>query len=150
MEPLTTSCRQQIQELYAEVDREIDPHQHLCKMRGICCDFPKAPHTLFASELEVRFALELAPPDWQPQGELCPFWREGLCTAREFRPLGCRTYFCDPSWAEQGDEVYERFHRRLQTLAAAVGVPYRYEPWVSRLQREGTRPNRLDPPRQPT
>jgi hypothetical protein len=62
-----------------------------------------------------------------PQG--CPYQVEGLCTAREARPLGCRIYFCDETAQAWQEEVYERYHAQLKEVHARFGVPYRYVEW---------------------
>ncbi len=126
-------------DLYRRVDAEIDPHQSLCVLRGHCCDFRTHDHVLYASAIEVRYALDALQKSGEqiPQPEdtdLCPFWHEGICHARDIRPLGCRTYFCDPSWQERGHELHERFHRELQQIHIELGLEYRYEPWVDALK----------------
>lgn len=123
-----------VAELYRDLEVELQPHEHLCKLSGVCCDFRVAKHTLFATELEVQYMLTHRSVDWEPEGELCPFWHDGLCHARRERPLGCRTYFCDPSWRDQGEALHERYHRALVRLAEEAGVRYRYSPWVARLR----------------
>ena len=128
------------------LDEELAPHVHLCEVRGVCCDFRSADHRLYASELEVRYALRLREARGEPVPRtddplLCPFWRGGLCTARDERPLGCRTYFCAPSWRERGEALHEHYHRKLQGITEDEGIPYRYGPWVEglaeRLHRHG-------------
>ncbi|MEM7166047.1 MAG: hypothetical protein AAF581_11305 [Planctomycetota bacterium] len=132
-----------VTDLYARVDAEIAPHEGLCRLRGICCDFDRAEHVLFSSSTEAAYLLaHRSLANWDGEGQLCPFWQDGLCTAREHRPLGCRTYFCDPSW--DGSEIYERYHRELEEVGARQGIEYRYAPWVE-LLREARRMD-LDPP----
>ena len=58
----------------------------------------------------------------------CPFQINGLCTARERRPLGCRVYYCDPSYQETGNRITEKYLERLKDLAQATGVPWLYAP----------------------
>jgi len=75
--------------------------------------------------------------------ELCPFWTDGLCAAREERPIGCRTYFCDPEWQEVGARIHEDYHRRAQRMSEAAGFPYQYGPYVSLLrERASPEPDR--------
>lgn len=125
-----------VRQVYQELDHELAPHQHLCLRRAVCCDFPRSDHVLFATDVEVHYLLDRHGPRPLPETDarLCPFWQDGLCTARETRPLGCRTYFCDPSWRDRGPELHERYHRRLVRLGEQFGVPYRYAPWVERLR----------------
>ncbi|MCI0651996.1 MAG: hypothetical protein L0Z55_08935 [Planctomycetes bacterium] len=123
-----------VRDLYLRVDAEVAPHQHLCELRGTCCDFRRSPHRLYATELEARYLLaERSPPAPEAEG-LCPFWRKGLCEARAERPLGCRVYFCAPQWKERGEEIYERYHAELSRIALEEGVPYLYGEWVERLR----------------
>ncbi|MFN0060587.1 MAG: hypothetical protein ACKVX7_19190 [Planctomycetota bacterium] len=123
----------EVAELYRAVDREIDPHQHLCKLSGVCCDFRKSDHVLYTTSVEVGYALATRTAPWTTQDDLCPFWRGGLCTARAERPLGCRTYFCDPTWRERGEEIHERFHAQLIAIGERHGVRYSYSPWVASM-----------------
>lgn len=127
-----------VRRLYDEVEEEIRPHQSLCILRGKCCDFRRCDHRLYASTIEVAFAAESlrrrgeALPEADP--DLCPFWRSGRCEARDERPLGCRTYFCDPSWVGRGEEIYERFFRRLRQLERDAGFEPRYSLWVEAIR----------------
>src|SRR5262249_59389769 len=60
--------------------------------------------------------------------DFCPFQKDNLCTAREPRPLGCRIYFCDPSYQETGNHITEAALHRLKALAREHGVDWRYAP----------------------
>jgi hypothetical protein len=104
-------------------------------MSGRCCDFESNDHQLWASELEVEFARSSAGGEVPsaPHGS-CPWWRKGLCTLREGRPLGCRLYFCDPTWADEMEGVYERFHAELRAVHEDAGVPYSYRKFVDAVR----------------
>jgi Fe-S-cluster containining protein len=67
-----------------------------------------------------------------PRG--CPFQVEGLCTAREARPLGCRLYFCDENAQSWQSEVYEKYHAKLRAVHERFGLPYRYLEWRAALR----------------
>lgn len=67
-----------------------------------------------------------------PRG--CPFQVEGLCTAREARPLGCRLYFCDENAQSWQNEVYEKYHAKLRAVHERFGLPYRYLEWRAALR----------------
>ena len=51
-----------------------------------------------------------------PAPGMCPAWKNRRCTAREHRPLACRTYFCDPKFTERVHELTERYITRLKWL----------------------------------
>ena len=70
-------------------------------------------------DMEVRFDLGMAQR---------PFQKENVCTAREPRPLGCRVYFCDPAYQETGNEITEKYLRRLKDLADELSLGWRYGP----------------------
>jgi len=136
--------------LYADLDAELAALAPRCELSGRCCDFERSGLTLFATDLELSHLLRAAPPPPGPavaaaadaagggEPRLCPWWRGGLCHAREGRPLGCRVYFCDPSRAAALEEISMRYHARLKRLHDGTGgggaVPYRYAPFVARVR----------------
>ncbi len=99
----------------------------VCELSGRCCRFAEYGHDLFLSQLEARYLLQAGRPDpatLSPAG--CPYQVGKLCTAREFRPLGCRTYFCDPSYAERMPEITEVSIRALKQMHDRLEIPWRY------------------------
>ena len=135
--PLSDDARRELEELYREVDRRIASTGVECWVRGVCCDFDRTDHRLYASSIEVAYVREKHWQEWPSDSRLCPFWVEGRCTERERRPLGCRTYFCDASFRDETHSIYEVAHRAIQELAARHGLDYRYTPFVDALR---TRP----------
>ena len=89
----------------------------VCELSGRCCRFKEYGHTLFLSRPEAEWLLEQGLPENATIDEAgCPFQIEGLCTARERRPLGCRVYYCDPRYAGVGEDLSERYLGRLKEL----------------------------------
>lgn len=117
--------------LYAELDAEIARAGPVCSLSGRCCRFHEYDHTLFLSSAELALLLDEAPPPCRPldSGATCP-WQDsqGRCTAREARPLGCRVYFCDPSFEAQAEPLSERFIGRLKQLADSHQQAWHYAP----------------------
>src|SRR5438045_964307 len=121
-------CRQ-VLELYREVDADVRAAGPVCIASGRCCRFKEYGHTLFVSNLEADVLLSQAPPYERPvTPDFCPFQQDNLCTAREPRPLGCRVYYCDPSYQETGNQITEKYLRRLKELADEQGLAWRYAP----------------------
>ena len=125
-----SSLRQAVLDLYRDVDREVAAAGPVCVASGRCCRFAEYGHTLFLSNLEADVLLESAPP-YDPEAvtsAFCPFQQGTLCTAREPRPLGCRVYYCDPSYTETCHSLSEKYLRRLKDLAEEHGVGWNYAP----------------------
>jgi hypothetical protein len=111
------------------VDRDVAAAGPVCVASGRCCRFKEYGHTLFLSNLEADVLLAGAPSYEQPVGpDFCPFQKGNLCTAREPRPLGCRIYYCDPSYQETGNQLSETYLRRLKQLALKLGIEWHYAP----------------------
>lgn len=126
---MSEALRNQVLELYSEVDAEVRAAGPVCVASGRCCRFKEYGHTLFISNLEADVLLAAAPPFEGPiSADFCPFQRENLCTAREPRPLGCRVYYCDPNYQETGNALTETYLKRLKMLAEEQGVEWRYAP----------------------
>lgn len=121
---------------YEQVDAAIGSHNPTCQNRGACCKFGSFGHRLYVTDLELAYFVRGRGTDWRhpTDDDACPYQIDGMCTAREHRPLGCRIFFCDANaqgW--QGPE-YERFQERLKQLGEQHGVPYRYREWLSALR----------------
>jgi hypothetical protein len=126
---MSAELRRQVLELYREVDAAVAAAGPVCVASGRCCRFKEYGHVLFLSSLEAEVLLAGAPPYEKPVSpDFCPFQKDKLCTAREPRPLGCRVYYCDPSYQETGNLITERYLRRLKELAHENGVGWTYAP----------------------
>ena len=126
---MSETTRRKVLQLYAEVDREVAAAGPVCVASGRCCRFKEYGHVLFLSGLEAEVLLDAAPPYPQPvMADFCPFQKDNLCTAREPRPLGCRVYYCDPSYQETGNAITEKYLRRFKELAEQEGVDWHYAP----------------------
>ncbi len=121
--------------LYEELRGEVGENGVRCELRGLCCDFEAAGHELFATDLERTWARTHGGeevPD-APAGS-CPWFRRGTCHLRDGRPLSCRVYFCDPSFADEMSRLAERYHRRVVEIHERHGVPYRYARFVETVR----------------
>ena len=124
------STRRLVLQLYHDVDREVAAAGPVCVASGRCCRFKEYGHTLFISNLEADVLLAAAPA-YDPAAvtaDFCPFQKGNLCTAREPRPLGCRVYYCDPAYQQTGQQISEKYLRRLKDLADEHGIDWLYAP----------------------
>lgn len=124
--------------LYAEVDARIGELPVECVQRGSCCHFESYGHELFATALEVDYALCRHPDPPPPEaGGRCPYQRDRSCTAREGRPLGCRTFFCDPTGELARQELHEGFLARIRQVERKMGYPASYGVFPAMLRSRG-------------
>lgn len=138
--PRLPEATRDLEAIYREVDDEVRGSDVTCALRGVCCDFERSEHRLYATGLEVAHVREVHPEPLEGPAELCPFWKDGLCTERDRRPLGCRVYFCDPAYRARGEAIYERYHRRIREACERHGVAYTYAPFVRELRDGGEKP----------
>ena len=115
--------------IYDDLAADIARAAPVCELSGRCCRFKEYGHTLFLSRPEAELLLEHGLPANAVVDEAgCPFQINGLCTARERRPLGCRVYYCDPNYAGVGEVLSERYVGRLKQLHDAGMTPWDYRP----------------------
>jgi Fe-S-cluster containining protein len=123
--------REPLLAVYAGVDAEVAREAPVCAISGRCCRFQEYGHTLFVSAPEFALLLADAPPPSRPvdEGATCP-WQDdrGRCSARGARPLGCRVYFCDPTYQARSPEIAEAGIARLKRLVDELGLPWNYAP----------------------
>lgn len=120
--------------IYEELDAAIAARSPRCDRSGRCCRFDQWGHRLYASRAEALFFAERH--GW-PGGafghESCPYLRDGLCSAREGRPLGCRVFFCDPGYKGQAEVLTEQVLGRIGALSDRLGLPWDYRPFLEHL-----------------
>ncbi len=138
---MSKELRRQVLEIYQQVDQAVAAAGPVCVASGRCCRFKEYGHVLFLSNLEAEVLLASAPPYQPPVSpDFCPFQKDNLCTAREPRPLGCRIYYCDPSYQETGNQITEEYLRRLKELAQEHGALWQYAPLHYFLNAAGHEP----------
>jgi hypothetical protein len=127
-----------LRDLYREVDQAVAVRGPICELSGRCCRFQEFGHTLFLTAPEALLLVADAPRPARDldAGASCP-WQDafGRCLAREARPLGCRVYFCDPSFEGYAPELTETFLTRLRRLAQEHNWPWQYAPLHEHLHR---------------
>lgn len=131
----------ELEEIYAEVAREIGARGPACWASGRCCNFEKTGHRLYTTGLEAAYTVARLGMLAQPRGLAaadveraraaggCPFQEGNLCGVHGVRPLGCRVYFCDRSAQEWQFELTERGMARVRELHDRRGIVYAYAEW---------------------
>ncbi len=136
LRPVSPVAAKAVLAVYGDVEAALGDGAATCRACGACCRFDRTRPVLFASLLEMALLLGEPPPagaDPIDPGEpdapwRCPYQVGDACTARERRPLGCRTYFCDPAARAEGEALYEGTLARLRAIAREAGVPWWYGP----------------------
>jgi Fe-S-cluster containining protein len=132
-----------VERLYRELADAVAERKPVCTASGRCCRFEAYGHRMYVTTIELaRFIADLEAVG-EPAGDLswdgtgCPFQIDGLCSVHAIRPLGCRTFYCDPSSTEWQNQLYERHHAELRALHDELGIPYRYVEWREALRELG-------------
>lgn len=124
---------QELERVYQDLSVALEKLGPRCEASGRCCNFLGGQYILFASELEIeRVRREvhrrLEPWSILPTGE-CPFLIQKKCSIYPARPLGCRTYFCDPGYQPHEAEIYQRFIRKVAEISEHHGIAWNYRPF---------------------
>lgn len=126
--------------LHHQVERAVAEIGPRCEMSGRCCRFEEYGHRLFVTTAEVAvFASSIvatAPArthSASPDGVGCRFQVNGMCTAHQIRPIGCRLFFCDSRHEESLQSLYENIHGQLKALHTELGIAYAYVEWRQAL-----------------
>ncbi len=150
-EPLNVAAfRETLHAIYNALDARVASFAPVCELSGRCCRFQEYGHTLFLSAPEAALLLDEAGPTSRPadDGATCP-WQDasGRCNARDARPLGCRVYFCDPSYQEHAPALSEQSIAELKRMVDAADLPWGYAPLHVHLRsanEEGRFPRPMD------
>lgn len=122
---------------FARVDAAVAEKTPVCTNRGLCCRFGEFGHRLYVTRLELAWFIGRQRPfGLRPatSADACPYQLNGLCTAREHRPLGCRIFFCDPASRDWQGPMYEEFLAELKGIGAEFGIPYQFGDWLDALR----------------
>lgn len=134
---------ERLEAIYAMIADQVAAHAPVCEASGRCCNFEAYGHRLYVTGLEAAWFVRRLPPDGPVlsiesvqeavQRGGCPFQVGLLCGVHGVRPMGCRTYYCDPRAQGWQESLSERCHGLIRALHGRVGVAYRYMEWRSML-----------------
>jgi Fe-S-cluster containining protein len=134
--PPAEGAVQALRAVYARADEAL-AGVAACRACGRCCRFERLRPVLFASALELAHLVSSAgrpPPDRAvPPGQpdapwRCPYQEGDVCGARDARPLGCRTYFCDDEARRLGERTYAALFPEVRRIHDGRGGPWWYGP----------------------
>lgn len=128
-----TRCLDVIQTVYERIDHHLAGANPDCKNCGNCCDFITYGHRLYVTTLEMLYLIHGMNSTNQtrpltrfdalkPQ---CPWQKKSGCTIRDYRPAGCRIFYCDLNTDFQND-LTEQVLASLRDLHKQFNAVYYY------------------------
>ena len=126
--------------MHDEVAAEVATRRPTCLPSGRCCRFEEYGHRLYVTGIEAAWCLRGAgrtPTRADVSAAVargdCPFLEQGLCGVHAWRPIGCRTFYCDGASDGWQQALTERLVARIRALHDEHGIPYRYGEWRAML-----------------
>jgi len=134
---------QRLDAIYAMIADQVVTRAPVCVASGRCCNFEAYGHRLYVTGLEAAWCVTQPTPEHPGLTPAtvaeavtrggCPFQVGTRCGAHAIKPVGCRTYYCDPTAQDWQEDLTERAHTMVKTLHTSIGVPYRYMEWRAML-----------------
>ena len=124
-----------LRHIYSDVDDAIGRLGPICLGGGACCRFDLAAHRLYLSTGDLALLAQRQSAALKPRVGRCAYQIGPRCTARENRPRGCRTHFCNTPTSSALTEIYENNHARIRHLHGSRTLPYQYIELTSALRR---------------
>ncbi len=120
--------------LYHNLDKEIQTYKPTCYNCKICCNFQISELTLFVSNIEFVYFLTHTPITLPPYANICPYISSTGCSIRPYRPIGCRIYFCNEPENYNSTELSEKYINIVKEFVDSEGIQYCYFPWLLGLE----------------
>jgi Fe-S-cluster containining protein len=128
----------ELKDIYRQLEKELDQIPRPCEACGECCQFDKAEHRLYGSGLELAFLNAHHPISSKTESgsspeDRCPHQKNGKCTVREHRLIGCRTYYRLHAKKDRilAEEAYERALDKVKCISNAKGLTWEYRDLMS-------------------
>lgn len=117
----------ELENIYEQAGKELSRLGLSCDACGKCCHFTKSGHDLFATRLEVYYLIDRAGMPLRPvTDDVCPYLDGDNCSAREYRTLGCRVFFCKDGAKGLFEPIYEKYKKEIDNICAAHVLPADY------------------------
>ena len=123
-----------LRKIYQELDKKLALIPQPCTACGACCHFSKSEHRLYVSSLEMAMLLEQHP--WPKSAQLedrCPYQKDGKCSVRLERMIGCRTFFRlhEPQDRNQAEDFYAEALAKIKNIYKSGGISWEYRDLMS-------------------
>lgn len=133
---LKETCEKELENIYKEVDKETSLHKVRCNACGICCNFKRFDHVLFANILEVEYIIaSMERPLTRLDDGICPFQDKNRCSVHKHRTLGCRVFFCDKTYKRDfAPDIYNKYYQKIKGLTLKYERAWDYKPFLEHLK----------------
>ena len=125
-------CLAAVAQLYKTIDNHLAAVNPTCDNCGACCDFAAYNHRLYVTTLEMLYLWHGADKASDSRRKIkkiegkCPYQRKEGCTTRDYRPAGCRIFFCRDLDRHLQNELTENVLKRLKTMHQQFAAVYYY------------------------
>lgn len=133
LESLSDDLRRDLVSLYEQLRLDLSRAGATCNASGRCCRFHQYDHQLWLTNVELTHLLDTAGPPPAAAAGVCPYLKEGLCTAREGRSLGCRIFHCQMD-KDTMEQLHEAYLARLRALCKQHGIDVEYGELLAALK----------------
>jgi Fe-S-cluster containining protein len=118
-----------IQEIYQNLDKQLDASGQSCKACGNCCDFDSFGHRLYITTPELLYfktkLTENHIPILPMADGVCSYRKDGKCSVYPWRFAGCRVFNCTGD-ADLQSRLSEETIALCKTLCILYGIGYGY------------------------
>jgi Fe-S-cluster containining protein len=118
-----------VDEIYQNLDKQIDAAGLSCKVCGQCCDFDTFGHRLYITTPELFYfknkLKENKVPVLPMADGVCPYRKDGKCSVYPWRFAGCRIFNCTGD-ADLQSCLSEEAIALCKTLCILYGMGYGY------------------------
>lgn len=131
---LEVNSRLELVNIYQRLENELMELNPTCRQCGTCCKFSEFDHVLYASNVEVDFITQhVDVPEFDISKNICPFLKNNQCSIRDFRTIGCRTFYCNPNFKEVSHALYEKYYQMVKELSRKYNIQWKYMPFLDQL-----------------
>lgn len=118
-----------VDEIYQNLDKQLNASGQSCKACGECCDFDSFGHRLYITTPELLYfkkKLKANTISILPMADgVCPYRKDQKCTVYLWRFAGCRIFNCTGD-ADLQSRLSEETIALCKTLCILYGLEYRY------------------------
>lgn len=127
-----------LESLYKNLGQDLKQLPQPCTTCGNCCNFQKAEHRLYVTSLEMAYLLEHAP-NFNPhllEKDICPYQLNHLCSVRNHRMLGCRTFFSKHKAEDRirFETIHEKYLAKIRIIYKEEQLKWEYKDVISYLK----------------